>query len=143
MTTIRKFLYASLLALSALGSPALISAQEMAHGEFVLPHEVHWQNALVPAGEYHFTFANNGVAGMFTLMKMNGGRAGFLFIVSDTDESVRSNINQIVLNATPQGSYVSEMELPEYGMTLHFTVPGKAARKELAKAATGTSMSAQ
>jgi hypothetical protein len=142
MSLTRKFLYAAVLALSSL-TPALVAGQEMARGEFNLPHDVHWQNASVPAGQYRFTFEGSGAGGMLVLSKMDGLRAGFLFLVSETSDSVNSSMNRIVLETTPQGSYVSAMELPEYAMTLHFRLPRKAATGVVAKAAVASSMSAQ
>ena len=54
MKSIRKFVYAAVLILSALNfSPSLASAQDAA-GTFTLTHEVRWQNAMVPAGKYRF-----------------------------------------------------------------------------------------
>src|SRR5258708_25370433 len=51
MKTIRRFAYAAVLTLSALNfTPSLAFAQDAA-GTFTLPHEVHWQNAVVPAGK--------------------------------------------------------------------------------------------
>lgn len=135
MTSIRKFLYAGVLALSALSvAPALSSAQE-SHGAFTLPHDVSWQNVVVPAGEYRFSFEPDGAMGMLKLTKMSGTRTGFILMVTDTDESRPSDTNRLVLKNTSQGSYVSTMQLAQFGMTLHFTAP-KLAGKEIASAAT-------
>ena len=137
MTNIRKFVYATLLALSALSFvPTLASAQEPARGEFKLAHDVHWQNALVPAGVYRFSFEADGGMGMLSLAKMTGPRAGFIFLVGSTDESKPSDSSRLVLETTPAGSYVTTMQLPEFGMTLHFTVPSHATEKQVAKAGT-------
>lgn len=135
MTSFRKFLYAGLLTLSAIGGSQLASAQEEARGQFTLPHVVRWQNAVVPAGTYRFTFGGSGATGVLTLTKMDGVRAGFILLVNDTDQARLSDINRIVLDRSTQGSYVSEMQLPEYGLNLHFTPPNKAAAKEVANAA--------
>ena len=55
MKSIRKFAYATALMLSSLNfAPSLASAQDAA-GTFTLTHEVYWQNAIVPSGEYRFT----------------------------------------------------------------------------------------
>ena len=52
-STIRKFVYAALLAFATLNFlPSLAAAQEPAQGKFTLSHEVHWGNTIVPAGEY-------------------------------------------------------------------------------------------
>ena len=143
--TIRRFAYAALLAattLSVATSPA--SAQENAHGTFTLTHDVRWQNATVPAGEYRFSLDPDGPSSMLVLAKLSGVRTGFLFMVHDTDETkVSSNINRLVLESTPEGSYVSAMQLPEYGVTLNFAVPEKLAEKQMAKVGTTTLASAQ
>jgi hypothetical protein len=121
MTTIRKFVYATLLAVTSLSfAPSLASAQAMAHGKFTLSHEVRWQNAVVPAGEYRFSLDSNGATGMLTV---NGTHTGFMFMVHDTESAKPSNTNRLVLEATPEGSYVSAMQLPEFGVTLKFPVP--------------------
>src|ERR1700690_3559412 len=60
MTSIRRFVYAAALTLTAFSfAPSLASAQE-ARGRFVLTHEVHWQKTLLPAGEYEFSFRPDG-----------------------------------------------------------------------------------
>lgn len=145
MTTIRRFIYAALLAVSALSfAPTLASAQESARGEFTLPHDVHWSNAAVPAGEYRFSFEPAGAMGMLTLARMSGGRrAGFVILVSNTDEAKPSDLNRLVLETTAQGSYVTTMQLPEFGLTLHFPVPSHPTDKQIAKAATASLASAQ
>jgi len=123
MTSIRKCLYATLLAFTTLSiAPALASAQDT-HGEFTLPHDVRWQNAMVPAGEYRFSYTPDGAMGLLTLAKMSGARTGFVLLVSDTDEIREGGVNQLVLESTSDGSYVSAMKLPEFGMTLHFSLP--------------------
>lgn len=139
MTTIRKFAFAALLAVTSLNfAPNLASAQERAHGNFTLTHDVRWQNALVPAGEYRFTLDSDGVAGVLTLSKLSGARTGFLLMVHDTDDAKPTDRNRLVLETTPEGTYVSAMQLPEFGMTLNFTVP--VAEKQLAKVATTTTI---
>jgi len=143
MTTIRKFVYAALLAVTSLNfAPSLASAQERAHGKFTLTHDVRWQNALVPAGEYRFSLDSDGVAGVLMLNKISGARTGFLLMVHDTEDAKPSDISRLILEATPEGSYVSAMHLPEFGMTLKFAVPTLAAEK-LARATTTTLASAQ
>ena len=145
MTTLRKFAYAALLAATSLTfTTSLASAQERAQGNFTLTHDVRWQNALVPAGDYRFALDSDGASGMLTLTKLSGSPTGFMLMVHDTDEVKPSAINQIVLKTTPDGSYVSAMQLPEFGVTLNFAVPTKVTEKQLAKApATATLASAR
>jgi hypothetical protein len=136
MTSIRKIACAGLLALSALSLvPALASAQSSAYGQFTLPHDVHWQNAVVPAGDYKFSVEGDGALGVLTLNKMSGARTGFVFLVSSTDDTKPAGTSLLVLESTSAGSYVSAMQLPQFGMTLHFAVPA-AEEKAIAKAET-------
>jgi hypothetical protein len=144
IATIRKFAYAALLAVASLSfatSPAF--AQENARGTFTLTHDVRWQNATVPAGEYRFSFDSDGPSGMLVLTKLSGARTGFLLMVHDTDEVKAAGLNRLVLESTLEGSYVSAMQLPEFGVTLNFAVPAKAAEKQIAKVGTTTLASAQ
>jgi hypothetical protein len=144
MTTIRKFTYATLLAFAALNFvPSLASAQEPAHGKFTLSHEVHWGNAKVPAGDYEFSFDPDAGAHMLSLSKISGARAGYMLLVPTIDETKSSDRSRLVLQATPDGSYVSAMQLPMFGMTLNFSVPSHPTEKQIARAATMAAASGQ
>lgn len=143
MTSIRKLVYAGLLAFTALTvAPALASAQQMARGKFTLKHEVLWANAMVPAGDYKFSVAPAGPSGLLTLTKVSGASGGFMLLVHDTDQAKPSDLNRLVLETTAEGSYVKAMHLPEFGVTLNFTAPTRAAEKQVAKVPTGTTVAA-
>jgi len=138
MISIRKFAYATLLALTTLSfAPCLARAQGPLQGRFTLPHDVHWQNAVVPAGDYQYSLSDG--MEVLRLSKLSGPRTGFMFLVRETGETRPSDLNQLVLEKTPEGSYVSAMYLPELGMRLHFSVPLHA-EKEVAKAAPPAAM---
>lgn len=137
MTAIRNFAYATLLALTALNfAPSLASAQEAASGKFTLTHEVHWGNAKVPAGDYEFSFDPDTTSPMLRLSKLSGARAGYMLLVPVRDEAKSSGLSRLVLEATPDGSYVSAMQLPDFGMTLYFRVPSHPTGRQIARAAT-------
>jgi hypothetical protein len=139
MKTIRNYVYAALLAASALTfSPTPACAQEMAKGKFTLTHDVRWQNAVVPAGEYRFSLDSEGAGGM---LMVRGVRSGFMFMVHDTVDAKSSDLSRLVLQSTPEGSYVSAMQLPEFGVTLKFSVPST--EKQMAKATTPSLASGQ
>jgi hypothetical protein len=142
MNTIRRFVYAAVLMLSALSfAPSLASAQDAA-GTFTLTHEVRWQNAIVPAGKYRFTVAASGPSEMLTLRKIDGSGAGFMLLVTESENSQPAGDSQLVLISRPGGSFVSTMQLPEFGLTLHFAVPSD--RRELAQSvATSTASAAR
>jgi hypothetical protein len=125
MKSIRRFVYAAVLTLSALNfAPSLASAQDAA-GAFTLSHEVRWQNAIVKAGKYRFTVGSNGPWKMLTLRNVSGSGAGFLLFVSNTEASQPLDVSRLVMVSRSSGSFVSTMQLPEFGMTLHFAVPAE------------------
>jgi len=137
MTTICKFAYATLLAFTALNfAPSLASAQEPAHGKFTLSHQVHWGNAKLPAGDYEFSFDPDAGAHLLNLIKISGARTGYMLLVPAIEEAKSSDLSRLVLQATPDGSYVSAMQLPMFGLTLYFSVPSPPTEKQIAKAAT-------
>jgi hypothetical protein len=142
ITSLHKFLYAGLLALSSLSVlSSSASAQDIAYGRFSLAHDVHWQNAIVPAGEYRFSVEGDGPSSVLKLSKLDGRRAGFLLVAHDTDEA-GAGPSRLMLENTNAGKYVSAMQLPEFGVTLHFTVPA-AAEKQLARAETSATAGVQ
>jgi hypothetical protein len=142
MNSIRKFAYAGVLVLSALNfAPSLASAQDAA-GTFTLTHEVRWQNAIVPAGKYRFTVGVSGPSEMLTLRKLDGSGAGFMLLVTDSENSQPSDDSRLIVVSRPSGSFVSMMQLPEFGLTLHFAVPSET--RELAQSvATSTASPAR
>jgi hypothetical protein len=143
MTSIRKFAYATLLVVTALNfAPSLASAQEPAHGKFTLTHDVRWENAKVPAGDYEFSFDPDAASHLMYLTKLSGSRAGFLLLVPNTEDAKPTDQNRLILETTPDGSYVSAMQLPEFGMTLNFTVPAHT-EKQIAQAASTASATAR
>jgi hypothetical protein len=140
MKSLRKFVYAAVLTISALNlAPSLASAQEAA-GTFTLTHEVHWQNAIVPAGTYKFTIEASGPAEMLTLRKLGGDGAGFMLLVTEAGVAKTSGSSELVVVSRPGGNFVQSMQLPVFGMTLHFAVPSEA--REVAQAVATTIPSA-
>ena len=140
MKSIRNFAYASLLALTALSFvPSLASAQEEAHGTFTLTHDVLWQNAVVPAGEYKFSFNSEEFPRMLMLSKLSGARTGYMLMVRDSEEAKPTDVSRLLVQTSAEGSYVSAMQLPEFGVTLQFSTPTGTERR-MAKAVTTTIM---
>jgi|SRR5580704_4384264 hypothetical protein len=123
MKSIRRFTYAAVLILSALNfAPSLAFAQDAA-GTFTLTHAVHWQNAIVPAGKYRFTIGPRGPSDLITLRKISGSGAGFLLMGTDAEASQPSDVSRLVVVPRSGESFVSTMQLPEFGLTLRFAVP--------------------
>jgi hypothetical protein len=144
MKTIRNYVYAAMLAASVLNfAPTLASAQAPAHGKFTLTHEVRWGSAKLSAGDYEFSYDPDTGTHLLSLSKLSGPRAGYMVLVTDTDDAKPSGLNRLVLTATPDGSYVSVLQLPEFGMTLHFSVPSHPTERQVAKAAPAAAASGQ
>jgi hypothetical protein len=138
MGSIRRFAYAAALTLSAISfAPSLASAQE-AHGRFVLTHEVHWQSMLVPPGEYEFSFHANGPSDLLYVRKLSGSGPGFMILVNDVAQTKSSGSDHLLLVPREGKSFVSAMDLPEVGVTLHFPVPSETRQVALADKGPGT-----
>jgi hypothetical protein len=130
MNKISKALYVAALALSAIAfTPRTASAQEM-RGSFTLKNEVRWQNTVIPAGEYKFVMKASSPASILTLSKISGEQEGYMLLVNDASPSAATvSASRLVLVSRADGKFVSAMELPEYGTTLHFNVPTETAAK--------------
>jgi len=132
MISIRRFVYAAALILSAISfAPSLASAQEV-HGRFVLNHEVYWQSTLVPAGEYEFSFQADGPSDLLYVRKLSGSGPGFMILVNDVAETKSSGSDHLLLVPREGKSFVSAMDLSEAGLTLHFAVPSETRQVALA-----------
>jgi hypothetical protein len=143
MKTLRNFGYAALLAATIFNyAPHLASAEEPSRGRFKLAHDVHWENAVVPAGEYAFAYDPGSISPVLTITKLDGLRASFMLMVPAREEDSSKGSNALVLESTPVGSYVSTLKLAESGVTLHFWLP-RATEKQLAKAEPGGATSGQ
>jgi hypothetical protein len=142
MKSIRKVVYASLLALSSLTFTSAVASAQDTRGGFTLTHNVRWQNVEVPAGEYKFSVELRGPSEMLTLRKASGEGAGFMILVNDVDNVPPAAVDNGKLTLVSQSGnrYVSSMELPAIGKTLHFSVPAET--RELAMA-TGASASSK
>ena len=137
IASIRRYIYAAVLAATTLNyTPSLASAQEPARGHFTLTHAVRWENARVPAGEYEFSYNGSSIEPILSLTRISGARASFMLLVPMMESSRPGDISRLVLESTPEGSYVSAMQLPDFGMSLHFVVPVHAAERQMAKATT-------
>ena len=144
MKSICKFAYASMLALSlSTFMPALASAQD-ARGAFTLTHDVRWQNIAVPAGDYKFSVELRGPSEMLMLRKVSGGSSGFMILVNDVDSiapatAAASENGKLTLVSQSGTRYVSAMELPAIGTTLHFAVPAETREVAMARGASASS----
>jgi len=134
MKSLRKLAFTAVLTLSALSLMAGAASAQSARGSFTLSHEVHWQNAVVPAGTYNFSLESKGPSELLTLRNISGSRGGFMILVNDVASSRFSDLNRLVVVSRGDKSFVRTLELPEFETVLRFTVPSEGAEKELALA---------
>jgi len=114
-------------------------AQTIAKGQFKLEHEVHWQNALVPPGDYSFYVRRSGGAEFLMLERAGAGATGFFLMVPASRPASAPDIDQVVIVFRGDRRFVSSMELSQYGIGLDFSVPQEtmAIPKQSARAGTG------
>ena len=131
MNSVRKLAFTAVLSLSALAAmPGSASAQS-ARGLFTLPHEVTWQGAYVPAGKYEFSLDAKGPSQLMTVRRVDGGHASFMLLINNTS-TAKGEIDRLILVSREGKRFVQSMELPEYGLTMHFAVPAEGAEMALA-----------
>ena len=132
---IRSFAYAAALALTALNfAPSLASGQEAARGTFTLSHEVRWANVTVPAGEYQFSYGTDQLSRVVRLNELTPARHSFLVMVEASENIEPADTSRLLVKKAADGtSYVSAMQLPEFGTALTFTAPTRTVR-QIAKA---------
>jgi hypothetical protein len=132
MKSLRKLVSSAVLTVGVFGLLSSVASAQSARGSFTLSHEVHWQNAVVPAGTYHFSLESKGPSELLTLHNVSGGRESFMILARDVAPSRSSDNNRLVMVSRAGKSFVRTLELPEFETVLHFPVPAAGANEELA-----------
>jgi hypothetical protein len=124
MKSIRnRMLVIAAFALAAVCASAIpVSAQSAVKGSFTLPHEVQWQGATLPAGEYTFDMKSLATPARIIIHGPNG----FRFITA------------LVANERSSESVVSDLYLAEVGRCLRYDVPKSREDAEIAQAPAST-----
>jgi len=132
MRSICKFAYAAVLGLSMFTLQPTLAAAEDAHGSFTLTHEVHWQKCVLGPGDYTFSIKSEGPSEFLTLRGIKTG-TNAMMLVNDVESPKPDEVSAMLTLVSRNGqSFVSTMALPEYDMTLHFTVPRESESREIA-----------
>jgi len=132
MRSIRKFAYAAVLGLSMFTLQPTLAAAEDAHGSFTLTHEVHWQKCVLRPGDYTFSLTTEGPSEFLVLRGINGTGTSAMMLVNDVESPKPEEVSSTLTLVSRNGqSFVSTMALPEYDMTLHFTVPRERESSEI------------
>ena len=106
--------------LSACVSANPASAQNKVEGSFTLSHEIRWQNANLPAGDYTFSLQSTERTKPMIVTGPNGSIFEFASVISESKANGRS-----VLILEPRGdtSFVRELDLGEAGLQIRYNVP--------------------
>ena len=133
MRSICKFAYAAILGMSMFSLQPTPAAAEEAHGSFTLTHEVHWQKCVLSPGDYTFSIKTEGASDLLMLRGVNGTGTNAMMLVNDVESPKPDEFGSMLTLVLRNGqSFVSTMTLPEYDMTLHFTVPRERESREIA-----------
>jgi hypothetical protein len=133
MRSICKFAYAAVLGMSMFSLQPTLAAAEDAHGSFTLTHEVHWQECVLSPGDYSFSIKSEGPSELLMLRGINGTGTNAMMLVNDVESPKPDEVSAMLTLVSRNGqSFVSTMALPEYDMTLHFTVPRESESREIA-----------
>ncbi len=131
MTSLRNRMLAiaafALAAVCASANPA--TAQGVYKGSFTLPHEVRWQNATLPAGDYTFELKSMEAS---SLIRLNGPK-GSQFIPALVANEKASEQSMLVIETRGSVSAVTELRLSGIGRTLRYAAPKAPKDVELAQ----------
>jgi len=113
-------------ALAAVGASAIpAAAQDVCKGSFTLPHEVRWQNATLPAGDYTFEMKSLANPSLIVLK----GPKGYSFVSAVVADQKASAQSMLIIESRGNTSTVTELRLSDIGRSLRYAVPK--ARKEV------------
>ena len=117
----------ALAAIFASATPA--AAQQAFKGSFTLTHEVRWQKATLPAGDYTFEIKSVSVPSLITLKGPNGSS----FIPALVANDRVSEQSMLVIETYGSISAVTELRLSSIGRTLRYAAPKAPKDVELAQ----------
>ncbi len=106
------------LALAALyGFASSASAQSAIRGEFTLPSEIVWGQAVLPAGDYSFNLPSTRAP---EIIQIRGEGKSVLIMAQATSDLPASSDSALVLVRNGDRSVVSSLRLAPLGITLHY-----------------------
>jgi hypothetical protein len=109
--------------------PVAGKAQEVIRGEFRLTQEVHWENSVLPKGDYVF-FVEPNRWPFAVRVEQEGGSFSGLFIPQDLLRPGRPGKTGIVVGTMGNDTYVLSLQLKELGEELDFSSPATEALKQ-------------
>jgi hypothetical protein len=118
--TNRTFCMAKTLILTVVAlccSAGLATAQSAARGEFTLPSEVRWGQAVLPAGHYSFDLRSQHAP---ELIQVRGGGKNVLIMAQGKADYTPSAHSTLVLVQNRDSLVVRSLRLGPLGMTLDY-----------------------
>jgi hypothetical protein len=123
--TVRLAIFAAaLLTATSFGGPAKaqsIAAEGAVQGNFTLPYEIHWRNAVLPAGEYVLGFIQGGTCANIWIRNAKTHR-----IVAYEPTCLRQDgkgDSALVIGARGRQRVVQSLRIKELGETFVFRPP--------------------
>lgn len=117
----------ALAVVCASATPA--SAQAVVKGSFTLTHEVRWQNATLPAGDYTFEMKSLAAPSTITVKGPNG----YQFVSAIVADENAGEQSMLIVENRGGGSVISELRLAAIGRSLRYSVPKALKDVELAQ----------
>lgn len=115
----RLFVAAAITLVSAGIFASTASAQNAAQGSFTLTHEIRWQNATLPAGDYTFRLKSAVRGDAMTVTGPNGS----VFEIASVIDHKGDGPSILKLERRGEAYFVSQMDLPQVGIQLSYVVP--------------------
>jgi hypothetical protein len=117
----------ALAAVCASAVPA--SAQAASQGSFTLTHEVQWQNAKLPAGDYTFEIRSMSLPTTLTVKGPNGS----MFVTAIVVDEKPGTQSMLIVENRGSVSAISELRLAHLGKSLRYATPKAPKDVELAQ----------
>jgi hypothetical protein len=117
----------ALAAIFASATPA--AAQQAFKGSFTLTHEVRWQKATLPAGDYTFEMKSVSGPSLIIVRGPNGPSLIPALVANERD----SEQSMLVIETHGSISAVTELRLSSIGRTLRYAAPKAPKDVELAQ----------
>jgi hypothetical protein len=89
-------------------------------GSFTLPHELHWQNAVLPAG--HYTFTMESVAFPSKIV-IRGENKSAIVMVMGISDGATDQPSSLLIERRGGERYVRELYLAEVNLHFRYFVP--------------------
>jgi hypothetical protein len=126
------FLFAFLVIGILVVFPAPGTAQGVISGEFNLSREVHWQNSVLPMGDYLYFIDPNRSPVLVRVEQKGGGFSGVF--ISQAFTRPGKQVNEGIFTAhIGNQAYVIAFQLQELGGELEYSIPDADAEKEPVK----------